>query len=325
MSFLKNETGEVKVLWKVIALVLLMAVLCTGTFFLVQYIAVPEIQYAIAKSQIEAGHIEEGLRVFESLDGYRNSKEKILSIKYDLAVDLLEAGEYSAAAQAFRALGNYKDSLKKASEILFSVQQSGLVNVQQGDVLYFGHYEQDNNIANGTEELEWIVLDVVEGKALITTKYVIDSMKFHDARMDTTWETSSIRTWLNGTFYEQAFEEEHRKYISLTTVTADLNSEYDTLTGPETEDYVFLLSLKEFETYLSGKPEAVCLATEYAIAKHVYIQQSDSAAWWWCRTPGMYQTYVAGINPGGNISYNGNNADNSHGGIRPVIWLDLNV
>ncbi len=325
MSFLRNTTGEVKVLWKVIVLLLTMAILCTGTFFLVQFVVVPEIQYAIALEQIETGNIEEGLYVLESLKGYGNSKEKILSIQYDLAKDLLEEGRYNEAAQAFRALGDYKDCRKQASEILFAAQKDGLADVQIGDILYFGHYEQDNNLSNGTEEIEWIVLDVDEGKALVTTLYAIDSMEFNQVYEDTTWDQSFLRTWLNGDFYNEAFEKDHQKYISLTKVNADINPQYDTLTGESTEDYVFLLSLKEFDTYLAGTPGAICIATPFAVANRVYIQLGSGACWWWSRTPGQYQRYATGINPVGNISYNGNNVDYHHGGVRPAMWIDLNV
>ena len=44
-------------------------------------------------------------------------------------------------------------------------------NISVGDVLAFGHYEQDNNPDNGPEPIEWIVLDVQDGKALLLSRY----------------------------------------------------------------------------------------------------------------------------------------------------------
>lgn len=40
--------------------------------------------------------------------------------------------------------------------------------VKVGDTYVFGQYEQDNDLSNGKEPIEWIVIDVVNGKALIS-------------------------------------------------------------------------------------------------------------------------------------------------------------
>ena len=326
MSFLRNTTGEIKILWKVIVLVLVVALVCTGGILLIQGVLVPEVRYAVAMDQLEAGNVDEALRVLESLNGYGDSREQINSVKYDIAMQLLKSGKYSEAAQAFRALGNYKDSRKQASNILFAVQKDGLVDLQAGETLFFGHYEQDNNLTNGTEELEWVVLDVVDGKALVTTVYAVDSMMYLHILEDVTWEQSSIRQWLNEDFYKAAFETEHRDYIALTQVPADLNPQEDTLTGPVTEDYLFLLSLKEIELYMVGKPLAVCSATPYVVNNRFgYVFGENDASWWWSRTSGGFQNFAAGVNPIGVISYQGNNVTYHLGGIRPAMWIDLNV
>ncbi len=46
--------------------------------------------------------------------------------------------------------------------------------VEVGDVIYFGSYEQDNNLSNGKEEIEWIVLAKENRKALLISKYALD-------------------------------------------------------------------------------------------------------------------------------------------------------
>ena len=38
----------------------------------------------------------------------------------------------------------------------------------------FGHYEQDNSAVNGQEAIEWLVLDVQEGKALLISTYSLN-------------------------------------------------------------------------------------------------------------------------------------------------------
>ena len=47
-----------------------------------------------------------------------------------------------------------------------------------GNIVAFGRYEQDNDLTNGPEPIEWIVLDVVDGektKALLLSKYGLDA------------------------------------------------------------------------------------------------------------------------------------------------------
>lgn len=39
-----------------------------------------------------------------------------------------------------------------------------------GNVVTYGHYEQDNDTANGKEPIEWVVLDVQGDKALLISK-----------------------------------------------------------------------------------------------------------------------------------------------------------
>ena len=56
-----------------------------------------------------------------------------------------------------------------------SVQQ----NVAVGDILTFGHYEQDNDQQNGREPIEWVVLDIQNNQALLLTRYAIDSRYYH--------------------------------------------------------------------------------------------------------------------------------------------------
>ena len=54
----------------------------------------------------------------------------------------------------------------------------GTANVQVGDYLVFGHYEQDGNRINGREPVEWQVLEVKDGKALIITRYGLDVYEY---------------------------------------------------------------------------------------------------------------------------------------------------
>ena len=145
---------------------------------------------------------------------------------------------------------SYKDSSNKAMESLFLKQKSVLSNVSVGSTIKFGVYEQDNVTSNGKEEIEWVVLAVDDRNALIISKYALDCQQYNTMN-DTTWETSSLRTWLNGAFYDAAFGANHLLMIQSTTLTADENPPYGTSPGNNTTDKVFLLGITEANKYFS--------------------------------------------------------------------------
>ena len=64
--------------------------------------------------------------------------------------------------------------------------------VSAGDVVLFGSYEQDNNPDNGPEEIEWIVLDVQNGKAMLLSKYILDAGKYNEETKAVTWDTCTL-------------------------------------------------------------------------------------------------------------------------------------
>ena len=43
------------------------------------------------------------------------------------------------------------------------------------ETIFFGKYEQDNNLENGKEPIEWIILETQDGKSLLISKYGLES------------------------------------------------------------------------------------------------------------------------------------------------------
>lgn len=68
------------------------------------------------------------------------------------------------------ALDGYKDSVDKAGAIYDKYKVEKLKVAKAGDYVFFGAYEQDNNTSNGKEDVEWLVLEVKDGKALVISK-----------------------------------------------------------------------------------------------------------------------------------------------------------
>ena len=245
----------------------------------------------------------------------------IPSAKYNAAVDLYNAGKYDEAITAFKELNGYKDSTQKANDIFSQYKMAKLKAASVGDVVYFGSYEQDNNTSNGKEYIEWIVLAKEGNKALVISKYALDCQQYNTSYTDVTWETCSLRKWLNGTFLSAAFNSEEQNSIISSTVTADKNPSYSTSPGNNTTDKVFLLSITEVNKYCSS--DSACSATAYAKAQGAYTNTSNGNCWWWLRSPGDVSDFAALVYDVGSVHYYGYSVSSVDGAVRPALWINL--
>ena len=212
---------------------------------------------------------------------------------------------------------------------LFEKQKAELTNLSVGKTVKFGAYEQDNNTSNGKEEIEWEVLAIENKKALIVSKYALDCKAYNTDLVDTTWENCSLRSWLNGTFYESAFGTEQRKAIETVDVSSDENPIFGTDSGNSTRDRVFLLSASEVTKYYSTASEKKCIPTEYAIESGAFTSANLAkpgeavTCWWWLRTTGDGQDKAAIVAWDGALRTAGDPV-NVRDSVRPALWLDLN-
>ena len=189
-----------------------------------------------------------------------------------------------------------------------------------GDTIVFGVYEQDNDDANGTEDIEWIVLDKDGENYLLISKYALDCQPYNTATEDVTWADCSLNKWLNSEFYGKAFGKAEARMIVPTTVTADKNPQYDSDAGQDVNnEKVFLLSTKEAEELFSSDSERSCTATEYTKS----LDELDYC--YWLRTPGENDSSAAYVDmDSGRIDYAGFDIDISWAlSIRPSIWVNI--
>ena len=204
------------------------------------------------------------------------------------------------------------------------VQYMDFSSVQTGNIVKFGHYEQDNDANTGSEEIEWIVLEVSDKTALLISRYALDCQPYNALNENTTWETCSLRKWLNETFIAEAFSDDELEMIKTVTVTAEKNPDSDTPAGNDTGDRVFLLSVSEAEKYFGSKELRACSATEYAKARCSY--PDDELWFWWLRTPGYEATDAAVIYNDGHIETYGRRADwvkNDNYSVRPALYIEF--
>ena len=126
-----------------------------------------------------------------------------------------------------------------ATETTQAKAQNPYAGLQVGDMIEFGSYEQDNNEANGTEPIEWRVLDVSDGNPLLISVYGLDTKPYNDSYRWVTWKESTIRQWLNGEFFRTAFTREEQVLIKKESLTTADNPIYGTSGGGAVKDKVF--------------------------------------------------------------------------------------
>ncbi len=242
--------------------------------------------------------------------------------KYNDAIALMEAGQIVEAYEALIALDGYKDSAAKADSIYEEYKSIKLKNAKVGDYVIFGAYEQDNNTSNGKEEIEWLVLDVQDGKVLVISKNALDCQKYNTEWEYITWETCTLRSWLNNNFISTAFSAAEQSRIPTVTVSADRNPEHNTNPGNATQDQVFLLSITEANKYFSSDSARQCQPTAYAAAKGEHVADNGNCQWW-LRSPGSFRLLAASVYHGGGVDEYGDNVYMSKYAVRPALWINL--
>ena len=292
--------------------------------------AIKDGKYNNAIALMEAGKYIEAINAFEALNGYKDSATQINNCntaikdgKYNNAIALMEAGNVVEAYEALIALDGYKDSADKANSIYDQCKVEKLKIAKAGDYVFFGAYEQDNNTSNGKEDVEWLVLEVKDGKALVISKYALDCKPYNTIYADVTWETCTLRKWLSNDFLGSAFSTEEKAMIPTVAVSADKNPDYSTNPGNATQDQVFLLSITEVNKYFSSDSARQCKPTDYAVANGAW--ESDSGnCWFWLRSPGYIQRLAAYVDSDGDVIERGDSVRYAYYAVRPALWIDLN-
>lgn len=302
-----------------------------------------EVKYEAAVEDVKLGKYDSAMEFFELMGDYKDCKEKIIEIKYLKAVETMNSGDFSNAKEEFLALGDYKDCEGKIIEINYSeanllikdkkyedaidaLKKLGdykdskekinylsnilsIKNANVDDFITFGTYEQDTHRENGKEKIEWFVIAKQDGRLLVRSTYALTFRPFNDKLENVTWETCSLRKWLNEDFFNSAFSEEEQAMIPTVTLKADRGS------GNDTEDRVFLFSETEYDRY---GLYCMCEATAQAIDEYGDARDENSYRWWLRNSGSSLQDAV---------TYNGGlrDATVTNGGyaVLPVMWIDI--
>lgn len=253
--------------------------------------------------------------------------------KYQRATNLNAFGKYDEAYAIFVTLTGYKDVDKLLAEDDNMIAAARDVKFTVGNYVTFGTYPQ-TKAGNDATPIEWLVLARDGDKTLLISCYGLDAQPYNTSIIDVTWETCTLRKWLNGTFYNKAFSSAEQAAILTTNVDnskSQCYSAWNTSGGNNTQDKVFLLSYAEANKYFgvtySGdiNTKSRVAPTAYAIAQGAFRNSSkhvDSTnTSWLLRSPGNGRGSAARVFPNGSLGSIGVSYDSS--AVRPALWVNL--
>jgi glucan-binding YG repeat protein len=237
-----------------------------------------------------------------------------------------------------------QNTLKPVAQQHITAKQNSIIpvvsSIAVGNIVSFGQYK-------------WRVLDVRNWCALLVADTVTHvNMAYSDVAC--TWETSSLRKWLNSEFLT-SFTEEEGKRIMRAEVKNESNPWYYADGGNATGDRVFLLSIYEIVKYFgdsealqftgrndvkyyyfddSGNRRSVTIneARKDASKDYCFSDQYDAAriaryngkpTCYWLRTPGSKENAAALVDSNGNVDMGGDDVDDvaDYIGVRPALWI----
>ena len=215
------------------------------------------------------------------------------------------------------------------------------------DCVYFGNYYQSDATGTTKEPIKWRVLSVDGDDAFLLADQNLDAKPYNTSYTSVTWETCTLRSWLNGygasanveetdyssdNFLDTAFTAEERAAIRQTTVVNEDN--YGTEGGNDTTDQVYLLSIAEASNAEYGFNSEFQTESKTREAKNTVYAKSQGA-WapkseeyegdgcWWLRLPGSLSGYASGVSSHGWGSYYYYYVDIEVVTVRPVLHLNL--
>ena len=231
------------------------------------------------------------------------------------------------------------------------------------DCVWFGKYWQNDTNKDGKgdtndkkEPIKWRVLSVKGDTVLLMADKNLDA-KVYDTesnvgqadtnRTALTWETCTLRSWLNGygsatnlsaedytadNFINTAFSQAEQKAILTTKLVNEDNKKYKVAGGNDTSDKIYLLPLSDAESKSYGfvsNDARMAVNTKFAsdqgaLMLNVPAKYADNG-WWWLRTPGDSEYNATCISVSGLVYDDGTGVTADGGGIRPVLRLSLSA
>lgn len=205
------------------------------------------------------------------------------------------------------------------------------------DCVYFGNYWKSDTDGNGKadqndlkEPIKWRVLAVDGDDVFLLADQNLDVQTYSGD----SWEDSGVRSWLNGTFLQNAFNSCEMSAIKNTIVANEGNQKYHISGGKDTEDKVYLLSISEatnasygFASRMGNTNARKSANTEYVAnggsVDSKYMKDAGDCDWWWLRSPGFSCRMASDVDENGRVYEKGMNVGVRNRAVRPALHLNL--
>ena len=337
----RQESARRKKTLTIVAVVVVMVACAIA--WCIPNVIIPNNKYQQAVALREEGQYDDAIAAFKALGNYSDAATQITETKYQQANNLNAAARYDEAYAIYVTLTGYKDVDKLLAEDDNMMATATAIAAAARDAKFavgnyvtFGTYPQ-TKAGNDATPIEWLVLARDGNKALLISRYALDAQPYNKDYTSVTWETCTLRKWLNGTFYNKAFSSAEQAAILTTNVDNSKNqcySGWSTSGGNNTQDKVFLLSYAEANKYFgvtydnSSNTKSRVAPTAYAIAQGAWTSSSNKTAdstdagWWWLRSPGHYQDCAALVYSDGSL-FSFFSVNNASGSVRPALWVNI--
>ncbi|BBF42379.1 hypothetical protein lbkm_1061 [Lachnospiraceae bacterium KM106-2] len=195
---ISRQSGrKVKLILAVIVIVVVGAILAQFTKFG---------SYYKANALMKVTLYSQAAGVYDSLDGYKDSKARYRECEYQQGLRLMKKDDYAHALTAFRHADSHKDSDK----YLVQMQRTVLANKKVGKTIQIGN-------------CKWLIIDKQEDSVLLLKKKSMKNIPYSTNTKSVSWRNSSLRAWLNTEFLEDTFKDtEIKNMLGFRISTKDL-------------------------------------------------------------------------------------------------------
>lgn len=174
------------------------------------------------------------------------------------------------------------------------------------------------------EPIKWRVMDVTNTSASLISDVALDTQKYNQEARDVSWNTSSLRSWLNG--YDGSKNQSKTDYRSHNFLDTAFESNEKNILISTKNDKVTILSeddLKNNTGYgFSNKDRRTCKASAYAQAMGAHLD-SFGVCNWWTSANGNSNLTTKYIQQSGEIYTKGYSVAYAGNSVRVAVTIDL--
>ena len=222
--------------------------------------------------------------------------------------------------------------LKAEAATLNNLQAGCNEETTTWEYIYFGNYWQNDtngdgevNMSDSKEPIVWRVLSTSGNKVILLAEQNLDARTYHDSEVDIDWADCQLRTWLNESFYMNAFTDAERAAIQTSTIV----TKGDSFLGTQdvtTTDKIYIPSLEDISNCNYGflatngyDDNRTATNTNYTATKpNMYAGGTPDV--YWLRNVGQYSNIMTVLTNG---IWDYHTKPDYVCGVRPMLELDI--